>query len=63
MGIQSLCCQLKTRNKSLYPSNSTDLIKVVGPISTDNLTHQADGYFMGYLNTKLFLFYSYPRIY
>ena len=43
--------------KYLYPSISIDPRTVVGPLSTENIPHQADGYFMGYSNTAKVLIY------
>ena len=36
---------------------STHSHKIVGPLNTDNLPYQADGYFMGYSNTAKVLIY------
>ena len=55
--MQSICCQFKDRNKSLEPRMSTHSHKIVGPLNTDNLPYQADGYFMGYSNTAKVLIY------
>ena len=47
----------KYGKKSLDPITSTDTRTVFGPLSADNLPHQADGYFMGYPNIIYLLLY------
>ena len=59
LGMKGLCCQLQIWKEYLDPRISTDPRTVVGPLSTDNLPHEADGYFMGYSNIiHLLLYYD-----
>ena len=51
----------KYGNKYLDPKTSTYPCTVVGRLSTDNIPHQADGYFMGYSNIIYFLLYYDPH--
>ena len=52
----------KYGKKYLDPRTSTNTRTVVGPMSTDNLPHQADGYFMGDPNIIYLLLYYDPHI-
>ena len=47
----------KYGKKYLDPRTSTDPRTFVGTLSTDNIPHQDDGYFMGYPNIIYFLLY------
>ena len=52
----------KYRKKYLDPRTPINTRTVVGPMSTDNLPHQADGYFIGYPNIIYFLLHYDPHI-
>ena len=48
----------KTGNKYLDSRMSTDTRMFVGPLSNENIPHQADSYFMGYSNNIKSLLYD-----
>ena len=62
-GCKVYVVKSKDRKKYLGPRTSTYPRTVVGPLSTENIPHQADGYFMGYSKIINFLLYYDPHTY
>ena len=60
-GCKVYVVKSKYGKKSHEPKTSTYPRTVVGTMSTDNLPHQADGYFMGYPNIIYLLLYYDPN--
>ena len=60
-GCKVYVVNYKYGTKYLDPITSTDTRTVVGPLSTDNLPRQADGYFMGSSKIIHFLLYYDPH--